>query len=175
MSLPHALLTSLIERPATGYDLARRFDRSIGYFWHATHQQIYRELGRMERAGWIEVVPGEGRGKAYRCLPAGRRELRRWAAAPPPSPGPRDALLVALRADAAVGPVGLAAAVRERLAHHEDMLARYREIEARDFAVVGTRAEELQHLVLAAGLDYEQAQVRWCRRALSVLEAADGR
>jgi DNA-binding PadR family transcriptional regulator len=53
MSLAHALMTSLLEKSSSGYDLARRFDKSIGYFWHATHQQIYRELARMEQAGWI--------------------------------------------------------------------------------------------------------------------------
>ena len=52
MSTQHALLISLIEKPSSGYDLARRFDKSIGYFWHATHQQIYRELGRMAEMGW---------------------------------------------------------------------------------------------------------------------------
>ena len=47
MSLAHALLTSLLEQPSSGYELARRFDKSIGHFWQATHQQIYRELGRI--------------------------------------------------------------------------------------------------------------------------------
>ncbi|MGA7054394.1 MAG: PadR family transcriptional regulator, partial [Mycobacterium sp.] len=42
MALPHAILVSLCERDGSGYELARRFDRSIGYFWAATHQQIYR-------------------------------------------------------------------------------------------------------------------------------------
>ena len=50
MSLAHALLTSLQEKSSSGYDLARRFDKSIGFFWRATHQQIYRELARMEAA-----------------------------------------------------------------------------------------------------------------------------
>lgn len=40
MALEHAILVALAERSATGYDLARRFDRSIGFFWRATHQQI---------------------------------------------------------------------------------------------------------------------------------------
>jgi len=48
MSLPHALLTALVERPGSGSELAGRFDRSIAYFWQATHQQIYRELARLE-------------------------------------------------------------------------------------------------------------------------------
>ena len=81
MSLAHAVLTSLIEKSSSGYDLARRFDKSIGYFWHASHQQIYRELARMETAGWIESsVPadaGKTRKREYRVLPAGRKELKR--------------------------------------------------------------------------------------------------
>ncbi|MGW2586967.1 PadR family transcriptional regulator, partial [Streptomyces virginiae] len=51
MALDHAILVSLLEKPGSGYELARRFDRSIGYFWTATHQQIYRVLGRMEGNG----------------------------------------------------------------------------------------------------------------------------
>ena len=31
MSLSHVLLTSLIEKPSTGIELARRFDRSMGF------------------------------------------------------------------------------------------------------------------------------------------------
>ncbi len=31
MSLSHVLLTSLLEKPSTGFELARRFDRSMGF------------------------------------------------------------------------------------------------------------------------------------------------
>ena len=53
MALPHAILVSLCEQSGSGYELARRFDRSIGYFWAATHQQIYRTLKSMEDDGWV--------------------------------------------------------------------------------------------------------------------------
>lgn len=56
MSLAHVLLTSLIEKPSTGSELARRFDRSMGFFWNATHQQIYRELNGMLKQGWISTL-----------------------------------------------------------------------------------------------------------------------
>ena len=59
MSLPHAILTALLEKPSSGLELTRRFDRSIGYFWSATHQQIYRELGRLEAEGHIRALPTE--------------------------------------------------------------------------------------------------------------------
>ena len=49
MALEHALLVALREQPASGLELAKRFSRSIGFFWSATHQQIYRVLGRTSR------------------------------------------------------------------------------------------------------------------------------
>ena len=55
MALEHAILVSLLEKPGSGYELARRFERSIGHFWTATHQQIYRVLKRMESDGWIDA------------------------------------------------------------------------------------------------------------------------
>src|SRR5438309_10261449 len=86
MALEHALLVSLIERAGSGYELARRFDKSIGFFWSATHQQIYRVLKRMEEYGWVtgEAVAQEGRPdkKVYTVSPAGREELARWIAEP---------------------------------------------------------------------------------------------
>ncbi len=175
MSLPHALLTALVESPSSGSDLAVRFDRSIGYFWHATHQQIYRELARMEAEGWIESLPEEttrGRKRAYRLLPAGRKELKRWVAlAEEPAPL-RDALMVRLRAEAAVGPVGLAKDVRKRLKLHQDMLARYEAIEQRDFpGDPEDRAAALQHLVLEAGIRYERYWIDLLLKAQAILEA----
>ena len=55
MAIEHAILVALSERSATGYDLARRFDASIGHFWRATHQQIYKVLARMDENGWVET------------------------------------------------------------------------------------------------------------------------
>src|SRR3984893_14430046 len=47
VALGDAILVCLTERPMTGYELAKTFDASIGYFWRADHQQIYRELARL--------------------------------------------------------------------------------------------------------------------------------
>lgn len=173
MSLPHALLTSLAERPGSGSELASRFDRSIGYFWHATHQQIYRELGRLEEAGWIESLPaesGRGRKRAYRILPAGKKELRRWIAESENPTPLRDELMVRLRAEAVLGPAGLEAEIERRLALHQEKLNLYREIEARDFpGVPASRSARLQHLVLRAGIAQEQFWVDFSREALDIL------
>lgn len=178
MSLPHALLTSLAERPGSGSELAGRFDKSIGYFWQATHQQIYRELARLEEAGFIESLPEEatrGRKRAYRILPAGRKELKRWIPEPAEPPAMRDELMVRLRAEAAVGPTGLDEQIRQRLAQHEAKLALYRRIEVRDFpAGALERDKALQHLVLKAGIRFEQNWIELLGEALAVLARGQG-
>jgi DNA-binding PadR family transcriptional regulator len=175
MSLSHALMTSLIEKPSSGYDLARRFDKSIGFFWHATHQQIYRELARMETAGWIasEAAPdgGKTRKRMYQVLNAGREELLRWVREPAPLTDPRDELIVRLRADASLGPLGLDVEIERRLQLHRAKLATYRAIEKKDFAPssLSSREHQVLHLVLKTGLMYEEGWVRWCEEALATL------
>ncbi|MFJ8199386.1 PadR family transcriptional regulator [Streptomyces sp. NPDC096152] len=171
MSLPHAILTALLEKPSSGLELTRRFDKSIGYFWSATHQQIYRELGRLETEGLIRALPAEqparGQKKSYEVLPAGRAELARWTAAHQEPKPHRDALLLRLRAAAVVGTTGLEADLRRHLELHEEQLATYREIERRDFPPGKDGPQErLQHLVLRAGIDLETFWTGWLRSAL---------
>ncbi|WP_321817722.1 MULTISPECIES: PadR family transcriptional regulator [unclassified Paraburkholderia] len=174
MSLPHALLTALVERSCSGSELAARFDRSIGYFWHATHQQIYRELARMEEAGLIESLPEEntrGRKRAYRVLPAGRAQLKDWIAQEDEPAALRDEFMVRLRAEAAVGPTGLDREIQRRIGLHEAKLALYREIEERDFpAEPEDRETALHHLVLQAGVRYEENWLELLKEALVALQ-----
>lgn len=173
MSLPHALLTALVEHPCSGSELAERFDKSIGYFWHATHQQIYRELARLEEANWIEALPvaaGRGRKRQFRLLPAGRKELRRWIGEQQDPMPLRDALMVRLRAEAAVGPTGLENEIARLQALHQEKLAVYHRIEQRDF--IGkdpSRERRLQHLVLKAGILQEELSLRIAREAIEIL------
>ena len=179
MSLPHALLTALVERPCTGAELVRRFDRSIGYFWQATHQQIYRELGRLEEAGWVEsmsVPEGPGRQRAYQVLPAGRNELKRWIAQPEGPAAVRDALMVRLRAEATLGPSGLHREVLRQIEAEERKLQTYLEIERRDFAAsIESREQKLQHLVLKWGIRKQQMRIEMAREALAILEMPPSR
>ncbi|MEV0918109.1 PadR family transcriptional regulator [Streptomyces sp. NPDC049967] len=172
MSLPHAILTALLEKPSSGLELTRRFDRSIGYFWSATHQQIYRELGKLERAGQIRALvpaqPARGQKKEYEVLPAGREALSEWVARPEDPKQVRDPLLLRMRAAAVVGAPGLETELRRHLALHRQQLAEYLAIEERDFPPERTAAEDrLRHLVLRGGIDLENFWIGWLTRALA--------
>ncbi|MET9732080.1 PadR family transcriptional regulator [Streptomyces sp. NPDC006458] len=174
MSLPHAILTALVEKPSSGLELTRRFDRSIGYFWSATHQQIYRELGKLEAEGYIRALPSaqpaRGQKKSYEVLPAGRTELARWTAAAQEPKPQRDVLLLRLRAAAVVGTEGIEADLRRHLDLHRRQLAEYEEIEKRDFPPGrDSDRDRIQHLVLRAGIELETFWTRWLSQAVEEL------
>jgi DNA-binding PadR family transcriptional regulator len=175
MALDHALLVSLLEKPSSGYELARRFDRSIGYFWHATHQQIYRVLSRMEASDWIaaEVHAGETApdSRVFTVTTEGRAELLRWMAEPVEPEGTRDALMVKLRGAAFGTPDDLIPELEHHRATHANRLTCYRVIEARDFAGQLDRQHALQYQVLKSGIRFEQGWLEWCEEALDLLHS----
>ncbi|MDG4861347.1 PadR family transcriptional regulator [Streptomyces sp. T-3] len=178
MSLPHAILTALLEKPSSGLELTRRFDKSIGYFWSATHQQIYRELGKLEEAGLIRVLPAaqptRGQKKEYEVLPAGRTELAAWVAKSEDPKPLRDPLAVRIRAAGVVGAGGLEAELRRHLALHQAQLEQYVAFEERDYPAErasGASAEDrLRHLLLRGGIDSERFWIGWITEALAEVE-----
>jgi PadR family transcriptional regulator, regulatory protein AphA len=86
MSLEHAILGFLKDRPRTGYDLKTVFDMTVSHFWPADQSQIYRTLARLAEDGWIEteVVKQDQRldRKIYHITSKGSEELLRWLTAP---------------------------------------------------------------------------------------------
>lgn len=175
MALEHALLVSLSEQSGSGYELARRFDKSIGYFWSATHQQIYRVLKRMATAGWVdgEVVGQDGRPdkRVYRVSDAGRAELRRWIAEPTDAGHLRNELAVKIRAAAHGDLDELRTEVARHREAHAGRLDLYRLIEKRDFPapqqLAGTDLH--QYLVLRGGIRVEEGFTAWCQEVLDAL------
>ena len=177
MALEHALLVSLLEKPSSGYELARRFDRSIGYFWHATHQQIYRVLSRMEEADWVTAQLQAGAAapdrKEYSVTAAGRVELSRWMVEPMELEGTRDALMVKLRGAAFGDPACLIPELEHHRAAHANRLTCYRVIESRDFAGRLGPQRALQYMVLKSGIRFEQGWLEWCEEVLGLLRSIE--
>jgi DNA-binding PadR family transcriptional regulator len=176
MALEHAILVSLAERSATGYELARRFDASIGNFWKASHQQIYKVLARMDADGLVtsEVVAQDGRPdkKVYAITGAGRDELARFTTEPSSMEPLRSAFAVKLRALEHGDRDAILADVRRKRAQHAEKLAYYEssaerfypDPDALDPADVGP------WLVLRGGIIGEQTALSWCDEILERLE-----
>ena len=167
MALEHALLVALSEQPASGLDLARRFGRSIGFFWHATHQQIYRVLARMDGDGWVTVTEvaqtGKPDKKVYAVSPAGARVLADWLAQPTPMEPLRSELAVKMRGAAFGDRAAVLDVVRTNLADHQLRLTHYEQLEQRDYPAPATLAGQAldQYLVLRGGIRTERFWVEW--------------
>ncbi|MFJ4966665.1 hypothetical protein EES43_02000 [Streptomyces sp. ADI96-02] len=181
MALEHAILVSLLEKPGSGYELARRFERSIGYFWTATHQQIYRVLGRMEADGRLIVreVRQQGRPdkKEYSVAAPGRTALSAWLHKPIEPESLRHDLAVKIRGAAFDDPAALIREVERHHQEHRDRLARYLAGERRDFPGSDPAApsetpdagRELQHVVLRGGIAFERMTIAWLDDVLATL------
>ena len=81
MSLKHILL-GMLESPASGYDLKKKFEYRLNNYWNAELAQIYPTLSKLEQEGFISssILPsskGPNR-KVYKRLKAGKKELVLW-------------------------------------------------------------------------------------------------
>ena len=176
VALEHAILVSLAERASSGYDLARRFDKSIGQFWSATHQQIYRVLSRMESDGWVRVaiVAQDGRPdkKVYDVTPAGHAELAAWLGRPTDIDVARSEIAVKIRGASHGRPSALATEVRRHRAAHGERLDAYLANEKQEFPDPGRlRGRRLhQWLVLRGGIALERTLVGWYDDVLAALD-----
>jgi len=180
VSLRDAVLAALLEGEASGYDLAKGFDASVANFWMATPQQLYRELERLADQGLIQarVVHQERRPnkRMFSLTEAGRDAIRQFTARAPKPSVIRDELAVkVLAADA-----GDAQAVRdfmvERLQWAKAKLQRYERMRAR---MLDGRSEDEYlaqtervgpYLTLLRGISFEEENIRWAKRAQTIIE-----
>ena len=175
MSLSHVLLTSLIEKPSSGFELARRFDRSMGFFWNATHQQIYRELSAMQKKAWISVIDDEkdtGRKKTYQVEQLGRAELANWMVKHSPPAQLREELMVRLRAEAQFGGNTVLPELERHLTLHQQNLKTYQSIYDKDFrdGNDSDRTLYIHKMILQLGIELEVGWISWLERVIPHLK-----
>ena len=181
MALGDAILACLTERPMTGYELAKTFDSSIGFFWKADHQQIYRELSKLRDRGHIQgrevVQSGKPNKLIYTLTPEGRTALRHWAARPSIPPSIKDDLLVRLHALDSIDLEPLRTDLMDRLEHHRDRHENYERILKKRFPE-GTATDVLDLgnlLLLRLGARHEQMVADFCEEALEALSTMSGK
>ncbi len=176
MSLSHVLLTSLLEKPSSGFELARRFDRSMGFFWNASHQQIYRELSAMLAKGWISTIDeasSHTRKKTYQVEQLGRIELSSWLLQQSEPSQLRDDLMVRLRAEAQLGGNQILPELERHLVIHQEKLKLYQTIYDKDFKhnKSENRVLFIHRKILELGITMEQEWIKWLDEVIPELNA----
>jgi DNA-binding PadR family transcriptional regulator len=97
VSVRHALLALLSERPKYGLQLREEFESRTGDVWPLNVGQVYTTLQRLERDGLVESedTAEEGPQKGFHITTEGQIELDFWLHTPPDlSSPPRDELVI---------------------------------------------------------------------------------
>jgi DNA-binding PadR family transcriptional regulator len=163
MSLRMAALGLLAQHPGSGYDLLKRFEKSMANVWPATQSQLYGELNKLAGSGLIEVSAIGPRGrKEYRVTPDGRAELMRWIASPQDDPPERSAELLRVFLLGEL-PRDQARDHLLELANQSDAeVARLKALEA-SIRWTDTDADVYAHAALEYGLRINAMQADWAR------------
>jgi DNA-binding PadR family transcriptional regulator len=178
-TLGYALLGLLARRPRTGYDLTQALREPIGYFWTATHSQVYPELTRLEQGGHVRhrIVdnPGPRDGKLYRITAAGRRALAEWSVTDVQSEVNRDEFLLKIYSTWTADPAATRDAITRHRGEHRDRLAHYEAIEDEFATSPGglptspTDPDFSSYATLRRGLSFERHAIDWCGWLLTAL------
>lgn len=184
MALRNAILASLLDGGASGYDLAKSFDGSVAAFWTATPQQLYRELDRLESQGLVTAQlveqPPRPNKRIFSLTAEGRAALREFTGATPRPTAVRDELLIQVTAVDQADPAGVRRAVSARMVAARSRLGHYRAtrtrmLKGRTEAEFLARARRIgPYLTLLRGISFEEDNIAWCEHALAALAARFG-
>jgi DNA-binding PadR family transcriptional regulator len=168
-------MTALLEENLSGYELAKRFDKSLGYFWRASHQQIYKELRKMADSTWVSATSVAQSGKPdkviYELTPLGKENLDQWVRAAGKTPPAKDDLLVKLFnvGHSDVAPILVELESRRRAS--QERLSFYLQFR-RKHPIAPESLSDTQkgpYLTLMLGIRQEEANLQWYEEARSLL------
>ena len=174
MALSYAILAALINQPCSGYDLVKRFNKSVTCFWSASHQQIYKALGKLEADEHVSAqkIEQENRPnkKLYTVTDSGRQHLQQWIGETDAIAPLKSDLLVKLSAGHTVPTDTLLGTLENYYQQHREKLRSYQAL-SKQYAQVPqlTREEQFQYLALRAGIRQQLAWVAWCEEAMGFL------
>jgi DNA-binding PadR family transcriptional regulator len=175
MALQHAIMTALLEDNMSGFELARAFDASLGFFWRASHQQIYQELKKLADKGLLrsKTIPQKGKPKkiVYSITMAGRQAMDSWVYQESRVQEAKDDLFVKLYN---LSDKNLAHLISELEQRREKVMQRlylYEKIRRSHYGnpeSLPTRRKGV-YLALGWGSAHGEQYLKWCDEALEML------
>jgi DNA-binding PadR family transcriptional regulator len=160
MSLRHALLGALADRPSNGYALLKHFEQSFAYAWPASHSQIYPELARLQEEGLIEETETGPRGsRTYALTEPGLAEIRRWLRETEPDRRVRSDAALRIFFLWLLEPEEAGAALEREHAYWRERLDEFERI--REEPTAATREARCLRLALEGGIRTTEARLEW--------------
>jgi len=170
MILKYIILALLRMRPMTGYDLQKKIESTINYFWPSTQSQIYRSLKELTQDGSLEVKAeiqeGRPNKKNYTVTDRGKGELDGWLSRPVDIPNHRSVFLVQLFFSKNLDPAAILANLK---AYEEEMAKRYDFLTSEEVRSRTADSRKLSRLineiVVENGVMALETELRWIRHA----------
>ena len=172
MSLPHAILSSLLDQEQSGYDLSRYFANNIADFWQASHQQIYQQLKVLKEKAWLDSyeLPQVGKPNriVYQVTSAGVAELRNWVMLDTPSRKIKDVLLIKLYSLNKENARHLYAEIKAKRLEKQKKLTWLNQIRNSSFQDADKLPANKRgvYLVMIAGISEAEQFISWCDECL---------
>lgn len=176
MALNHAIMTALLDDRLSGYELTKSFDTSLGFFWKASHQQIYKALRDLEKQGLLESedVPQAGKPDKviYGLTDAGREALEQWVLGDSRVTESKDDMFVKFYNLSADNAAHLHRELVKRREQDGARLALYQRIRERHYADPGSLPVRRRgiYLALLAGIRHCETRLAWAEEAETLLE-----
>jgi len=179
VSLKHAILVLLEQDNASGYDLHKRFQQHMGFFWQASHQQIYSQLKKLSEGGLIlmteHIQQGKPDRKEYSISDTGREELVSWMQQLSKPMKVNDSLLVKLYGGHLSDPQTLLTDLQQQQQSYEKSLAVLLHIERQYLALSETEKQpyKLPYLTLRRGIYHVKGWLAWAAEARKMIAELD--
>ncbi len=179
MSLKHAILVLLETEQGSGYDLLKRFKERLGFFWNASHQQIYHQLKKMHEEGLLEfntqVQQGKPDRKVYHITTQGHDALINWIESPVKINKVNDALLVKMYAGHLIDHQVLLNEITLHQDMHQRMLDTFLSFESDyiNLSQADKKQYALPFLTLRRGILGEQAWLAWAQEVILYFKTID--
>ncbi len=176
MALNHAIMTALLDDRLSGYELTKSFDTSLGFFWKASHQQIYKALRDLEKQGLLESedVPQAGKPDKviYGLTAAGREALEQWVLGDSRVTESKDDMFVKFYNLSPNNAPHLLQELVERREQDGMRLALYQRIKERHYTEPGALPVRKRgiYLALLAGIRHCETRLAWAREAEALLQ-----
>jgi PadR family transcriptional regulator AphA len=175
MSLPHVILTVLSSRDATGYDITKEFSNKIGFFWKASHQQVYRELNKMANSEFVVCThqPQEGKPdrKVYSITDLGKANLKQWFEQPTVHPTVRDEFCAKLMACSVEESAEYLQQLKVGIEETKKLNAHFKAVELENYGNQGSlsKLENLERLTLRRNILAREAWLTWAEEVIKEL------
>ena len=176
MSLKALLLTALSKEAMTGYEITKGFSSAWGFIWQASHQQVYRELAKLEHSGFVSSTlieqSSKPNKKRYALTKSGKTELIEWLEKPSKAKKHNDELMIKFFAGEIIRPEILLNEVKNYQHTCQNRLIIFENIEKNVFEGISHSNSfyaQCSYMTLRRGILSLNASLVWCEEVLKNL------